>query len=173
MSNIEIQSDVYLERLTLEHLTEKYVAWLNDESVVQYTEQRFLPQNRQTVEKFISQSLADTTCEVFALVAHGQHVGNFKLSDINANHASATVSFLIGEKAFWGKGLATMALKRLVKYAHEPLQLKKLNASLYSNNLSSMRVFEKCEFVIEGIRRNDRKYFDRRIDLILVGRSIP
>ena len=43
----------------------------------------------------------------------------------------------------------------LFKYAMNKLDLKKINASYYEKNVASAKVFEKCGFKIEGVRREE------------------
>jgi len=81
----------------------------------------------------------------------------------------ATVSYFIGDKAFWGKGITSAVIKRVIKFALSDLTLKKINAGYYENNIGSAKVLEKCGFSIEGVKRSDIIFDGERINLILVG----
>lgn len=61
----------------------------------------------------------------------------------------------------WGKGYATEATNLLLKFAFEELCLHKvsLHRGVFSFNERAVRVYEKCGFRQEGIRREE--YFHR------------
>ena len=52
----------------------------------------------------------------------------------------------------WGKGYATEAAKRLLKFAFEETSLEELVATIDPENTASRRVLEKCGLVYEGLR---------------------
>ncbi len=56
-------------------------------------------------------------------------------------------------RSVWGKGYATEATKRLLKFAFEETPLEELVATIDPQNTASRRVLEKCGLVHEGIRR--------------------
>ena len=57
------------------------------------------------------------------------------------------------KRSAWGKGYATEATKRLLKFAFEETPLEELVATIDSENTASQRVLEKCGLVPEGMRR--------------------
>jgi len=57
------------------------------------------------------------------------------------------------KRSAWGKGYATEATKRLLKFAFEETSLEELVATIDPENTASRRVLEKCGLVYEGIRR--------------------
>jgi RimJ/RimL family protein N-acetyltransferase len=58
------------------------------------------------------------------------------------------VTYWIG-KEFWGNGIATQALKNLLRIVTN----RPLYASAASDNVASMRVLEKCGFTMRGSAR--------------------
>jgi RimJ/RimL family protein N-acetyltransferase len=63
---------------------------------------------------------------------------------------SAEAGYWLGED-FWGRGVATAALKLLIAYAFDTLKLAKLFSGVFSTNRASVRVLEKCGFEQEGL----------------------
>ena len=57
------------------------------------------------------------------------------------------------KRAAWGKGFATEAGERLLRFAFEDTSLKEVVAVIESENKSSRRVLEKIGFVSTGTRR--------------------
>jgi RimJ/RimL family protein N-acetyltransferase len=65
---------------------------------------------------------------------------------------SAELSYWIGEP-FWGKGIATEAIRQMVEYVFYYIDIVRLYAEVFETNKASMRVLEKNGFYLEGVRR--------------------
>ena len=52
--------------------------------------------------------------------------------------------------AFWGRGYATEAARRMIRHAFEDWELPILSAYCFPENEASRRVLEKCGFAYEG-----------------------
>jgi [ribosomal protein S5]-alanine N-acetyltransferase len=90
----------------------------------------------------------------FVIDVAGEVVGGIGLvlgSDIE--RCSAEVGYWLGS-AYWGKGIATDALKAICRYGFEDLNLLRIFATPIVWNPASFRVLEKAEFVREGLMRN-------------------
>ncbi len=57
------------------------------------------------------------------------------------------------KRSAWGKGYATEATNRLLKFAFEETPLEELVATIDPENTASQRVLEKCGLLYEGMRR--------------------
>jgi [ribosomal protein S5]-alanine N-acetyltransferase len=53
-------------------------------------------------------------------------------------------------RAYWGRGIATEAARMLADYALGSGGLRRLEASVFAENLASARVLEKCGFTREA-----------------------
>jgi ribosomal-protein-alanine N-acetyltransferase len=58
--------------------------------------------------------------------------------------------YWIGEP-FWGKGIATKAVKLLTVYAFQELGLARVYAGVFEHNTASMKVLEKAGYTLEAI----------------------
>jgi len=65
---------------------------------------------------------------------------------------SSEMGYWIGEP-YWGKGIATEAVGKIIRYGFEELELERIFAGAYEYNVASMRVLEKNGFIKEGISR--------------------
>ena len=54
-----------------------------------------------------------------------------------------------------GSGWGTKATKLLCKYGFEDLNLQKIYLETNEDNIKAQRVYEKCDFVLEGRLRNE------------------
>lgn len=71
----------------------------------------------------------------------------FELSDPASQHAE--LGYWLA-KSYWGKGIMTRVVAKLIDYAWRDLGLTKLTAQVYIDNPASGRVLEKCGFAREG-----------------------
>ena len=99
----------------------------------------------------------------------GQHIGNIKLGPINWIHRFGDISLLIGEKDCWVKGYASEAIALITSFAFNVLNLHKLRAGCYSNNLGSARAFEKVGYIREGLLKKQWLQNGEFQDEILLG----
>jgi [ribosomal protein S5]-alanine N-acetyltransferase len=141
---------VVLRQLTDEDVTQRYVDWLNDEDVNRWLEIRWERQTLATVLDFVHRVNASPTSFLWGIFVGGKHIGNIKIGPINDRHFSADCSYFIGERAEWGKGLATVAVKLATEFAFKKLRLHRVQAGAYGGNKASQRVLRKAGFALEG-----------------------
>ena len=144
-----------LRLVTLDDGNERYVAWLNDPLVNRYLETRWTPQTLDSVRAFVADMLASPDRYLFAIL-HGpraEHVGNIKVGPMNPHHSHADVSYFIGERSAWGRGLATDAIRVASRVGFDRLGLHRLQAGVYAGNVASARALEKAGYRFEGAWR--------------------
>lgn len=166
---------VALREIALSDVGPRYVAWLNDPEVMQFTESRFQSHDLQGVMAYVSTVLADRDSLMWAVweSESGGHVGNIKLGGINWTHRFADIGILIGERSAWGRGYATEAITLVCGYAFGSLKLHKLMANMYVENVGSRRAFEKAGFTLEGYRRSQYLLGGKYTDCALLGKVAP
>lgn len=145
-------SQIYLREVRLSDVNEDYYSWLNDPNVNQYLETRFIPRSIQNIEQHVS-SLDGKADEIFFAICvkeDQKHIGNIKIGPINWIHRFADVSLLIGDKNYWGKGLATEAIELITGFGFRQLNLHKLKAGCYADNSGSKKAFLKVGYTVEG-----------------------
>ena len=141
-----------LRPVELADVNETYRCWMNDPAVMQYTESRFQTHSLEQIRQYVLSVQADARSRFFAIVENesGKHIGNIKIGHIHPVHRHADVGIIIGDKACWGKGYAAESLRLVAGYARQSLQLHKLTAGIYANNIGSIQAFLKAGFAQEG-----------------------
>jgi len=164
-------SRLLLRALESADLNATYLSWLNDSEVNRYLETRFLPQSLEGLQAYWNEHRDDPACPWFAicLSADGRHIGNIKLGPIQWLHRRADISLFIGDSSCWGKGYASEAIALVRDWAFSELDLQKLNAGIYANNIGSRRAFEKCGFEHEGTLREEVVSVGQRLDVWRLG----
>ena len=107
---ISNEDNFYLKQLSRIDVTENYINWLNDYEVVKYTEQRHLKHSYDSVCQFVEQNYIFKENYLFGIYYDKKHIGNVKLGPISFSNKKSEISYFIGEKKHWGKGLATQTI---------------------------------------------------------------
>jgi ribosomal-protein-alanine N-acetyltransferase len=63
------------------------------------------------------------------------------------------IGYFIGEP-YWNKGIMTKAVKLIVDFGFQHLDIERIHTGVFEYNMASRRVLEKCGFRQEGIFRN-------------------
>ena len=157
-----------------DQVTEAYVGWLNDPEVRQYLESRFVVQDLAGVRAFVAAQLADERTLFLGIrsLELGRHVGNIKIGPIDRHHGLGEVGIMIGDRAAWGRGVGSEAIRVIAQIARHELGLRRLTAGCYRSNRGSARTFEKAGFTIEGARPGHFLLNGRPEDLILMARHL-
>ncbi len=169
--NIEIKvgKQILLKVLTPSDVSMPYVEWLNDYEVTKFTEQKYFRHTLRSTRAFVSQKYQSDKDLLFGIYFNGIHIGNIKLGPLKFEHMSGELSYFIGAKEYWGKGIASKCVEAVVSFAIIDLSLNKINAGYYENNIGSAKVLKKCGFCVEGRRISELIFEGKRIDHVLVG----
>lgn len=162
---------IYLRRLTEDDATQEYADWMNDPEVNQYLESRFFPQTIESTRAFIRSVTNDNNYQFGMFdIETDKHIGNIKIGCINHYHKYADIGFLIGDKSYWGRGIATEAIKLVTEYAFNTLKLHKLWGGAYAPNIGSIKAFLKNGYEKEGCKKKLCMCNGEYVDAILFGK---
>ncbi len=82
----------------------------------------------------------------------GKMIGTCGFTRFDFGNDAAEVGYVINPD-FWGKKYAPEALRRVIRFGFDYLELHRIEAKFMEDNISSRRVMEKCGMTFEGIRR--------------------
>lgn len=89
--------------------------------------------------------------------ANGALIGGLGFLDLEPNAFKSEVGYWLA-KPYWGRGLMTRAVQKVVDYGFREHGLSRITASVFEFNARSARVLEKCGFQLEGhLKRHYRK----------------
>lgn len=86
---------------------------------------------------------------------HGKHIGNIMYYNLDEGRGEAELGVTIGDRAYWGQGYGTDAVRTLVRYLFEGASLRRIYLHTLEWNQRAQRCFEKAGFVVCGRRRRD------------------
>jgi len=145
-----------------------FVRWFNDPEVRRYLNM-YVPLSEAEEERWFERQLEDDNQCVFAIeTMEGVHIGNVGLHDIDWKNRKAGCGIVIGEKAYWDQGYGTDALRTLLRFAFEELNLHRVFLHVFDFNERAIRCYEKCGFRHEGRLRQSRFTEGRYVDELVM-----
>jgi diamine N-acetyltransferase len=117
------------------------------------------PFSKYTLKRYIENSHKDIfeTGQLRLMIeipAEKKTIGTIDLFDFDPFHMRAGLGILIADDAERRKGYASLALKCLIDYCFNTLQLHQLYCNILANNCESMDLFKKQGFVQSGIKKD-------------------
>jgi len=142
---------IYLRPLEREDLPSR-VKWVNDPET-RKTLMFDYPLSLAKTQKWFDQILMDKTKINFSIISKTDNklIGMTGLLDITTVHSRAQMYITIGEKDYWGKGLASEIIQALLEYAFTEVNLNKVYLYTIPANDRGRKVYEKNGFKNEGV----------------------
>lgn len=165
--NLKIKGEIiYLKPLNERNATQEYCNWLCDKEVNKYIITKGATVSQ--LKEYIKEQNQKSDCLFLGIFAKDsqEHIGNIKLELINFKTKKATIGILVGNKNYWGRGIATEAIKLMVDYGFNNLALGEINLEVCTENKAAIRVYEKVGFKISdwvSSRPPDNEFFMRII----------
>lgn len=130
--------------------------WVNDSEVTRFLSMRYL-MSRLAEEAW----LRDLTSRpmsyagpFFAIeTKDGQHVGNVNLFNVQPEDRSCELGIMIGEQPLWAKGYGSDALRTVLAFAFDEMNLNRVQLHTYDFNQRARAAYKKVGFVEEGTLR--------------------
>jgi [ribosomal protein S5]-alanine N-acetyltransferase len=125
------------------------------------------PYTRADADRFIALAIGPGRHLFLAIEVGDEAVGGIGISPLeDMRRRTAEIGYWLAEP-FWGRGIATDAVRSLVPVAFEQPGIVRLEAGIYADNPASMRVLEKCGFVREAIHKKAVTKNGRLLDEIM------
>lgn len=109
------------------------------------------PYTLQDAVSFINHTKQENPQVSFAIEYEGQFCGMIGLiPQQDVYKLTAEIGYWIGEP-FWGKGIATTAVKLVTEYGFDVLNLVRIHTGIFAYNTGSMRVLQKNGYEKDGL----------------------
>jgi RimJ/RimL family protein N-acetyltransferase len=167
-----ISKRLYYKTLKVDDVSDAYVAWMNDREINKFLESRFLNHTRKSISNFVHEAENNPFVDLFGIYDRttNVHIGNIKVDYTNRCHNRGDIGLIIGEKNFWGKGLATEAIREITLYGFNDIGLDKISAGCFESNIGSLKAFKNVGYVVEGVlRKHGVSYNNVREDGVILG----
>ncbi len=156
---------VYLSPINLEDI-DKYTEWINDLEIAinlgSAAEVFNQEKEKEMLEKLTKEG------HHFGIVEESSDelLGNCGLFDLDKIHKTGEFGIFIGNRNYWDKGYGSEAIKLLLDYGFNILNLHNISLSVYSFNKRAINCYQKLGFKIIGNRREAREIAGQKYDEI-------
>lgn len=166
---------IYLRPLKLTDVTERYLDWLRDQEVKAFLEVDGNELKLDDIRSYILAGPASGDYYMYAicLKENDLHIGNVKVGPINQKHLIADLPVVIGDKEFWGKGLAVEAISLGNQIAFAEHGIRKLHGQIYRSNIGSIKAYCRAGWIIEGLIRGRYLVNGEAMDQVMVSCNNP
>ena len=159
-----IGDNIYLSPRHIEDI-EKYTEWLNDFQVTDYTGRSANVLTLDGEKKYLEQHINDEASFAIIRIEDDQIIGSISLEQISHIHRGATLGIFIGDKSGRNKGYGTEAVRLILDYGFNYLNLNNINLHVMEFNDRAIACYKKCGFKEYGRRRKcyflNGKYYDK------------
>ena len=171
---------IKLVPFTRKHVTDEYKSWFTCPDVTRYNSHGVFDMTDSKIESFLA-SIDNGDCIVWAILYKktgkvnrieidlSTHIGNISLQSIDYTNSSAELAVIIGNKDYWGKGIATQAGRFLLEHAFNKLNLNRVYLGTCDLNAGMKKVAESLGMLQEGISRQSMYLHGNYEDVVSYG----
>jgi ribosomal-protein-alanine N-acetyltransferase len=146
-SRLEVASNCHLRPLGEADVTAAYVDGLNDPVVNKYlVGTRRQRQTLASVRAYVRANDASETDVLFGIFIDDMLRGTVRLHAIDPRDGSARVGILLFDRACWGQGWATRAIRAVLTFGSDVLRISTFHAGMRADNKGSARTFAGLGF---------------------------
>ncbi|MGF1761799.1 GNAT family N-acetyltransferase [Aliivibrio kagoshimensis] len=162
-----VSNRIKIRALEVEDSTEFYT-WSCDKEVTQFSLSSYAyPQSKADISKWLLVINDSTKTVSFGICCQktGKLIGYAGIASISQLNRCGEYFILIGDKAYWGKGIGTEVTKLITEYGFNTLGLHRIELTAYAINPAAIRAYEKAGYQHEGVKREsgfrDGKFIDK------------
>ena len=159
-----IGKNIYLAPRTLEE-AEKFAKWLNDFKTTDYIGMSAKIMTLEKEKEYIANHMDNEASLNIVTLDKDKLIGTVGLEHIDHVNMTATLGIFIGDEKEREKGYGTEAIKLILDYGFNYLNLNNIKLDVIEFNERAIACYKKCGFKEYGRRRKcefiDGKYYDR------------
>jgi len=149
MARANKKQSIKLVKFDYNFITKKYISWLNNKILMQYSERRHQKHSIRSCKKYLD-SFKNSHNKFFAIVdcKNYEHVGNIT-TIIDKKNRTADIGILIGKCK---KGYGLLAWKIMIKYLFSK-KIRKVTGGAMINNKAMIKIFINSKMKFEYIKK--------------------
>ena len=133
--------------------------WMNDFAVTDYLIRSHKVISLDNEKKFLEESQNAEAAFVIVTLDEDKPIGVISLEGIKHVHQIAEAGIAIGEEEYRSKGYGTEAMKLLLDFAFNYLNLHNVDLKVVDTNERAIKCYKKCGFKEYG-RRSESEYIN-------------
>jgi RimJ/RimL family protein N-acetyltransferase len=148
------------------------VRWYQDTEFLRlYDAEAAYPRTPKQLGEYIDEQQKSAKAFIFAirLLDRDEMIGYAELDGINWAQRAGWISLAIGDSAQRGRGHGTEAMRLLLRFAFDELNLYRVQLTVFGYNDHAIQLYEKLGFQREGAFREFLHRTGQRHDMLLYG----
>ena len=128
-----------------------YVDMLNKYEIAKYIEQYTKTITVEGEREYLAKNDSDSINYAIVDKENDQLIGSISLMHINSIHRTAELGIFIGDEDHLSKGYGSDAIKLILDYGFNQLNLNNIMLKVIGFNKRALRAYEKCGFTSFGV----------------------
>lgn len=95
----------------------------------------------------------DNYCFAIETLDTGAYIGGCGINWLDWKNSRAMIGIFIGPAEFQGRGYGTDAMHVLISFIFNEMNIRKIKLLVYAFNERAVKCYQKCGFVVEGIKK--------------------
>ena len=169
-NNLILEGDfTLLRKLTKDDCADRYLSWLNDKEVNRYSQREGHVYSISDLYTYVDEMNSEDSNHLLAGIfwkENQEHIGNVLLGPVDFKNRNAEIANMVGEKAYWGKGVAVDADKTLMHYSFSKLNMHKITIGNIAPNKAATFMSRQLGFVPEARLREHVMWQNKYVDVL-------
>jgi ribosomal-protein-alanine N-acetyltransferase len=164
-----LSDEYYVRALRESDLAGPYPSWFEDQEVCRFNSHGKFARTDDYFRRFIQAIDADKM--VVWAICHDTdgHIGNVSLQSLSLTNRSAEFAILMGDRRHWGRGVATLAAKKIVEHGFLKLNLNRIYCGTAATNDGMKGLALALGMQQEGVRRSHLFLEGEWVDVVEFG----
>lgn len=160
--------EITLRPLEVTDISDSYVSWFKSRQVTAFLEVSDL--TKDDCKNYLLEGRNAGTRFMYAICEpeHGKVIGTVKIGEIDRKFMISDLVTVIGDPDYWGKGLATKAIRQGSHIAFEEHGIRKLHGGMYDQNIGSIKAYLRAGWVVEAILHGQYVLNNQTMDRVVV-----
>ena len=157
------KNEIFLDQFNESYISEKYLSWLNNKELMQYSENRHTNHTIDSCREYY-QSFKNSNNLLFAILdkKNMNHVGNIS-AYIDTNNLTADIGILVGVT---GQGYGFLAWEAFMKKLFSEYNIRKITGGTMDVNKAMKKIFIKSGMDYEYSKKDHCVYKERYVDMV-------
>lgn len=149
------------------HLSDAYVGWLNDRTIMRYSEQRHRDHTAASCAAYVA-GVAAAGNMLWAIEVpeeRNRHIGNISVT-YDRNNALADIGIVIGADGCQGKGYGATAWGAVLEWLKTDTSLRKITGGCLAPNAAMVRIMQGAGMIPDGTRQQHYVVDGEAVDIV-------
>lgn len=174
MNDIFTGKLVRLSAVNPEEMSKAFSRWNRDSEFTRLLNMSVQPlRSAKAIQKWMDEDMAEPSSSdfffTFRTLDENKLIGGLSLYVVDWAGRDSFVAIFIGEREDWSKGYGSDAMRLLLQYAFQELNLWRVSLGVFDYNPRAIRSYEKVGFCHEGRMRQYLNHEGKRWDILYMG----